>query len=205
MAADAGTFVHFRRDEIVRGLGGFAFDYFRRGEPVVAGITDSGLNGWGLPDGVYPYEDLVPADDLINVRNRIAGTRSGGTTQVAQDTASQASYGVRDDQFSSLATTDADVLWGAQSRIAKFGQPIRRIDRVTLRPIVDIPDIGMVEAGFAPQVGQQITASEQPPGFAAALTEDYQIQHVSGTITKNLFFAEVTYGLWPVADFVSPP
>jgi hypothetical protein len=152
----------------------------------------------GTLSGDYPYIALEPADDLQNVRNRWSGTRTGGVTQTAEDSASMAAYGTRDQQVQSLASTDGQVLAQIQHRLAKFALPLRRVDSIKIQPFVDLADAGRISAGLSRVVGERISVRELPPGLPAERSETYAIQHINGTLNSGpLVSGELDFQLWP--------
>jgi hypothetical protein len=151
--------------------------------------------------GEYPYADLVPVDDLQNVRNSWTGTRAGGTPQTADDTVSQANYGTRDQQVTSLATTDGAVLAQVLNKLGKFGLPMRRVDSIKIMPMVDSSDTGRIAAGLARVVGERVRVKETPPGSMFERSEEYAIQHVSGSLSAGpVVSAALEFQLWPASS-----
>ena len=148
----------------------------------------------------HVYETLVPADDTANLRNRWSGTRTGGPTQTAEDTASQADYGQRDQQVTSLATTDGAVLAQMQSKLGKFALPMRRVDQLGVRPLIDTSDTDAVAASLARVVGERITVNETPPGFTVGRSEIYAIQKISGNLAGVHASLVITFQLWPATS-----
>lgn len=145
----------------------------------------------------YAFKDVQPAFDLDTTFNQWVGMRMGGTAQTATDTVSQGLYGVRTQQFSSLVTTDADVLSQAQWKLGVFAAPLNRIASVTVMPGIDT---GFWQTVLALEIGQRITLREQAPGFAAVKQSDYTIQSLSAHFPAGTpAAATFQFGLWPAS------
>jgi len=82
-----------------------------------------------------PYSDPQPAYDRRLLCNVAVYTRTGGTPQTADDDASRARYGLKRAVESALiCESDGQALALAQWKVARFREPRRRIDRITVSP-----------------------------------------------------------------------
>jgi hypothetical protein len=152
------------------------------------------------PSTVYTYTNLVPSYDIDNVFNRWTGTRDGGATQTWEDLDSQTSYGLRGKQITSLVASDNEVMNQLQWKTGQFSQPLNRVESITIMPLTDLTNRGQIDAGLGREVSDRITIVETRPGFAAAKTADYVIQHLTGSITAGPATSmELTFGLWPAS------
>jgi hypothetical protein len=129
------------------------------------------------------------------VVNDWRGTRAGGATQTASDATSQTNYGQRSQQFTSLVTTDAEVLSQMQWKLRQFKEPLNRLDSITVMPGTNT---AFWQAVLALDVGSRITVKEKPPGFSTVQSADYIIQQVHAVIPSGpVLKARFTFGLWP--------
>jgi hypothetical protein len=152
------------------------------------------------PPAAYLYNDLLPSYDLDNVFNKIIGTRTEGTPQIWEDTASQEDYFLRVKQIESLVTTDAEVLNQVQWKIGQFSQPLNRVEAIDLMPLKDPADTGQIDAMAGREVADRITIVETPPGFSTPESHDYVIQHVEGEINIGpITTMKMTFQVWPAS------
>lgn len=149
---------------------------------------------------VFPYVDLVPSFDIDLVINKAVGTREGGTPQVVEDLTSQEQYFIRERQFTSQVTTDAEVYSQMSWKLGQFAQPLDRVESITGMPLVDPDDGDMVDAWLPREVGNRITVLETPPGFATAQSDEYTIQHLEGAFLSGpLQQLKIKFLLWPAS------
>lgn len=143
----------------------------------------------------YSYVELVPNYSPDLIVNEWRGTRTGGTTQVATDTASETAYGPSLQQFTSLVTADTDVLAQAQFKLRQFKDPLNRVESITVMPGTST---SAWQAVLGLDVGSRITVAETPPGFTVVQSADYLIQNLSVIIPAGpVQQARFTFGLWP--------
>lgn len=80
-----------------------------------------------------PFAGIKPSSSTRYLYNRVSVTRSGGTEQIAEDTASQALYGIRTLTLSDmLMNTDPDALTLAQTLVALYATPATRIESLII-------------------------------------------------------------------------
>lgn len=155
----------------------------------------------------YVYHDLSPSFDLDNVVNRYIGTRDGGAPQIAEDFVSQDRYFQREKQQGSLVATDAEVLNQMQWKVGQFAEPLDRVDQIVVQPFREPSNLAAVQAMIDREVGDRITVLETPAGFALEQSDEYTIQHLSGSIPVGtpksgphaLAAMTLTFLLWPAA------
>lgn len=148
--------------------------------------------------GGFEVTNLVPADDLDTTFNEWSGTRDGGTTQTATDTASRALNGLRSKQVTSLAVSDTVVLNQMQWKLAVFKDPLSRIASITVMPQTDT---ACWEAVLGLEIGERITVRETPPGWGSVKQDDYTIQRISAAFPVGpVSQAQFTFELWPAAE-----
>lgn len=145
--------------------------------------------------GEFPYADIVPSSDKDLIFNDWRGTRSGGSTQIAQDAASIATYFRRTQQVTSLCTSDATVLSQMQYKLAQYKDPLQRVESILLRPG---NNTALWLQCLQREIGDRITVKEHPPGFGPATVRDYLIQSIDATIKAGpATTAEYRWGLYP--------
>lgn len=128
-----------------------------------------------------PFERIDVQYGSERLHNRITYTRDGGTAQTAEDTASQARYGIRTVVESGLLmATDAEALSAAQARLADSLAPQRHVEGLTVLLDVLTDDQAALVCGLS--VGERINVIESPPGYL-----------VNGTINDNVRIERVTH------------
>jgi hypothetical protein len=146
----------------------------------------------------YPYINLVPSYDLDNVFNRWTVTRDQGSPQTSEDTTSQGKYFLRAKQTATLVSDDTAALAQAARKIAKFKDPLNRVEQMTIQPLVDLTNTAQIDAGLGRELGQVITIKETPPGFAGVQTKTYTIQQITGQVNAGpMTSLSLTFGVWP--------
>lgn len=126
---------------------------------------------FGDADAEPPYEDVELSYDDAQLRNYITVTRTGGSDQVAQDSASQAAYLTRTWAASGLVMqTDADALNLAQMVLYQSKDPELRFAAVKIRPQSD-PD-RLFPQVLARDFGDRITIRRRPPGSYTVTYDD---------------------------------
>jgi hypothetical protein len=152
--------------------------------------------GAGPP--AYPYINLVPSFDLDNVFNRWTVTRDQGSPQTAEDTTSQQKYFLRAKQTQTLVSDDTAALAQAARKIAKYKDPLNRVESMTIMPLQSLTNTAQIDAGLGRQLGDRITIQETPPGFAGVQSKEYVIQNISGQIHAGpMLSMTLTFGVWP--------
>lgn len=144
--------------------------------------TSSATYGDQSPELPWLKTTKVYNDDDIWNEARI--TRTGGTEQVATDTASQAAYFTRTYTKTLPMLTDVEALSLAQYIVGKYANPIFRYTSVTLDGQMD--DALWVEM-LSRVISERITIVERPPGGAVpdVITQACYIEGVSHTITQD--------------------
>ena len=115
----------------IRGAGRYALVEDPRSRIIQATFGD-------LDPTHLPYVDPKPTYDRELIRNRAVYTRTGGVTQIAADESSRAVYGLRrETKTNLLCSTDTQVMSLAEWTIARFHQPRRRVEEITVYPRAD--------------------------------------------------------------------
>jgi hypothetical protein len=159
----------------------------------VATFSDTGTN--------IPYQRLATIYGQEFLYNRVQTTTEVGTTQTADDTASQTEFGV-----STLALTDlllssdtaAQTL--ANKLLSLYKQPEYRFDDLqVLASALSDADRTLV---MGLEMGSVITVTRTfPTGTPASVSDDYAIERITHQIRPDRHI--VTFGLY-VADLVEP-
>lgn len=99
-------------------------------------ISDYTGRTWADDGSGMAYRDLTPRFDDTLITNEARLTRTGGTEQVAQNTASASKYGTASSNFRTLSegdvllSTDNDVLDLATWTVNTYGEPAQRIEQI---------------------------------------------------------------------------
>jgi hypothetical protein len=159
----------------------------------VATFSDAGID--------IPYQRLATIYGQEFLYNRVQATTETGTTQTADDSASQTEFGI-----STLALTDlllssdtaAQTL--ANKLLSLYKNPEYRFDDLqVLASALDSTDRTLV---MGLDMGSVITVTRTfPNGTPATVSDDYAIERITHQITPDRH--TVTFGLY-VADLVYP-
>jgi hypothetical protein len=154
-------------------------------------FTDNGSPGLLYFDAQWVLNDVL-------IYNQANITRSGGTTQVATDSASIAKYFLHSyTQSDLLMQTDAVALDYAQAYVASRAETSVRCDSIVLDLYTNNYDTGIV-AALSLDFFDPITVTTTQPG-SSSLTKTLQIFGVSMTINPNRWRVQFTT-LEPVID-----
>ena len=154
-------------------------------------FTDNGSSGLLYFDAQWVLNDVL-------IYNQANITRSGGTTQVATDSASIAKYFLHSyTQSDLLMQTDAVALDYAQAYVASRAETSVRCDSIVLDLYTNNYDTGIV-AALTLDFFDPITVTTTQPG-SSSLTKTLQIFGVSMTINPNRWRVQFTT-LEPVID-----
>lgn len=126
--------------------------------------------------------------------NSVTGTRTGGTQQVATDSASRTAYFPRNLDLGTLENqTDADVLSLCTYLLGKYKQPELRFDAITVELV------GLTAAQVPAVLLQaQLTASvpvTRTPGTGSAITRTCVFEGISWNLDATSGSYRVTYNL----------
>jgi hypothetical protein len=114
------------------------------------------------------YDDT----QIVNQSQGSRSTASGGsTTQVVDNAASETTYGLSGDSFSSYAQSDSDVLYNAQDRVASQREPAVRIDKVPV-DLFTSTNAGIYAAVAGTDIGERITITSLSPTISPATQID---------------------------------
>jgi hypothetical protein len=154
-------------------------------------FTDNGSPGLLYFDAQWVLNDVL-------IYNQANITRSGGTTQVATDSASIAKYFLHSyTQSDLLMQTDAVALDYAQAYVASRAETSVRCDSIVLDLYTNNYDTGII-AALTLDFFDPITVTTTQPG-SSSLTKTLQIFGVSMTINPNRWRVQFVT-LEPVLD-----
>lgn len=152
-----------------------------------SGVTDDARSNtsqatFGDQDPELRYKEVTLSNDDTQLYNRIIATRVGGTTQTADDTASQAEFLLRSYERSDLLfTTDGAALTYAQYVLSLSAQPELRFETLTIQPQRDEDDL--FPQALNRLIGDRITVKRRPPG--------------GGTIEQDCFIRGIEHRISP--------
>lgn len=134
------------------------------------------------------YESASLVYDLDLLRNRVAGTRYGGTSadsQVADDTNSITSFGTHGYEVTDLLFgTNAEVLAWAESVLALNASPVARVDTVEVWPLVNSAWWGLLQWGdFGDRFAVKV---EPPPAGSDVITQTVQMESIRWEIRPQV-------------------
>jgi hypothetical protein len=132
-------------------------------------LTSQAVYGDG--DGEYPYESVDLTYDDTQLANYVRIARVGGTEQVAQDAASQATNLVRTFNRSDLILqADADCLQYANAILYQWKDPELRVAGIGLHPSA-LADHTVWPQVLGAAFGDRVTVRRRPPSQSGALVE----------------------------------
>jgi hypothetical protein len=187
------------------------FTFHDRFHRLVAPYTASQATFSDAPTaGQFGYSGLVTAYDRAQVKNDWRITRSGGTEQASEDTASIQSYRRRTRRLSTLQTTDVEALAQSQFLVGRYKDPYLRFDELTIRPGTDIALWAQV---LSRKIADRITVVRHPPdgsvaygnggyglgiyGSTPLVSKEVVIEAMSYTLPTNLADSEIRWRLSP--------
>lgn len=156
---------------------------------------------FGDGTGEIPVEsDLTVSFDPTYVYNQVTVTQTdmGGTAYVAfaQDTTSQATYGVRSLSRSEPLVNTADLDGQAATLLARYKTPMPRVSTATINVRVSAAGNRLTQA-LTRQIGDLVTVKRRPPG-AAVITLACFIEGIRHTITGDSWLTTFTLTpQWP--------
>lgn len=146
--------------------------------------------------GDIGYSDIVVSYDKDYIYNSWSGTRSGGVTQTAINTASISQYFLRTQSRTPLLTADGDVLTQMEYLAALYAQPNLRVESITVIP-------GNSNAAWLQALSRDLTdrisVLEHPPGGGTTLVQDSYIQQIDLTVPTDPANTRLVYSLLPAA------
>lgn len=117
-----------------------------------------------------PYQDVTLSYDAQSIYNRISIARTGGSAQVAEDTASQTAYLTRTyTRTDLLHESDSESLDYAGYLLHQAGEPELRIAEMELRPGLH-PEVWPEALGR--EIGDRLTVLRRPPGGGDPIERD---------------------------------
>lgn len=137
--------------------------------PVVVSVDDVSVGtAGGLTE--LPYQDVTLSYDAQSIYNRISIARTGGSAQVAENTASQTAYLTRTyTRTDLLHESDAESLDYAGYLLHQVGEPELRIAEMELRPGLH-PEVWPEALGR--EIGDRLTVLRRPPGGGDPIERD---------------------------------
>lgn len=200
----AGTFVntpalqHFQNvADVESGLffmqgNGKAFGqnrYWRQENSLTSQATFDDATGAALP-----YLNVSSVYDASQVFNEVRITRTGGTEQVAEDTASQDAYFTRTLTKTLPLSTDVEALGLAEYLVSLYATPIFRFTSVTLDGnMLDALWPYMLDLGLS----ERITIKQLPPPITSAIEQQCYIESIEHRVDSRPDgqYWETTFGL----------
>jgi len=150
---------------------------------------------FGDGSGELPYTDIGFSFDDRLIVNRSTVSRENGATYTLDDTSSQDSYFIRNEEISNLAVeTDNFAYQVAAYRVATYAQPETRIESLELKARQVPADLFPKVLGY--DVGTRITVKRTPQGVGSAISKDLLIEGVAHDITVDGWTTR--WGLSPV-------
>jgi hypothetical protein len=139
-------------------------------------FSDTGAN--------IPFVDITIDYGTELLRNRVTINREGGALITAENPTSIARYGVAAfDIRDSLLATDQDAEDLAVDIVDRFGEPLLRVDRITV-------DLGALtdtqrDEILAVELGQIVTINFTPQGVGAPISQALQIDSIEHEVTVS--------------------
>ena len=147
--------------------------------------TEATFNDNPLDEDALGYYDIKTVYDDANIWNDVRLTRVGGAEQVANDTTSIASYGLRTMRATNmLNTSDAGVLSLAQYRRTQYKDPVLRFTLLTLRPGIDTD---LWDQVLARDIGDRVRVGRTPQGIGPSIAFDCWIEGVEHDIRPGFW------------------
>jgi hypothetical protein len=120
----------------------------------------------------------------VNIRNLVERGVRNGRTFVARDSTSCDSYGVREDsQTDLLMLDDQEAQDQAEYVLARYKDPVRQIERLTLEPFAD--PAGLWPQVLSREIGDRVTVERTPRPGATTVSDDYWIEAIGHTATAR--------------------
>lgn len=188
----SGTFVntpalqHFQNVADVESgqffMGGDGLAQFRNRHYRLTNSLTSQATYGDAASGELPWYALSSSYDDRQIWNEARVTRTGGTEQVATDTASQTAYFTRTLTKTLPLLTDSEALSLAEWLVALYANPIFRFTSVTLDGLMD--DL-LWPSMLDLVIGERITVIQRPPPIGVAITQACYIESVAHEVTAN--------------------
>lgn len=144
-----------------------------------------------------PYVDIQGGLKLSDswIKNEYNVTRTGGLTQTASDATSISQNFKRPESISDHPVlTDADALDHAQALLAKYKDPMTRIQSLALTTDV----AAVTEAVFRLDIGDRIRVFRTPPGGGSRIDQTLFVQKISVEGANDGKPWRITLGVSPV-------
>lgn len=138
-------------------------------------LDSASLATFGDAPGELPYSDLVLEYGDTNIWNRVRVAREGGTTQQADDAASQARHFRRTLTVDTLITTDNEAADAAAWLLNKYRDPQIRAEELVVNPLAD-PDLWPVILSL--ELGDRVTVRKRPLGGGATIERDVTLEGI---------------------------
>lgn len=152
---------------------------------------------FGDTAGQLQYFDYVSQYDRTEIYNDVRTTRSGGVTQVAQDTASQASYLRRTlDQSGLYMSNDNEALANAQWNLSRSKNPLYRVQKITIQPQSDPTNLWPQSLGR--ELEDRVTVNRTPVNLGSAISKQVYVESIAHRIQPDLW--ETDFELAPALD-----
>jgi len=143
----------------------------------------SSVATFGDGAGELPWLHVTSRYDDTNLWNEARVTRTGGTEQVATDTASQAAYFTRTLTKNLPLYTDAEALALAQWLVGVYASPLFQFMSVTLDGLMD--DL-LWPHMLSRALSERITITERPPPISASIiTQECYIEAIAHEVGSD--------------------
>ncbi len=148
--------------------------------------------------GGLQYRDFSSTYDRTEIFNDVRTTRSGGISQVAQSTASIASYLRRTSDSSGLVmSNDNEALARSQYLLYKKKDPQYQVSGITIQPQSDPANLWPQVLGR--ELEDKVTVVRTPVNLGSAITQPVRIQSVAHSVFMEAGLWETDLELSPVS------
>lgn len=156
---------------------------------------------FGDSTGEVGYQDIVIEQSDADIANQVSVSRANGATSTQIDATSQAAYWPRTLEVTDLICDDdafAEQL--AKDLLRRYKSPQTRIRRLsgTIRGRSAADRQIMLDVG----IGDRVTVKRRPQGVGAAISQDLQVQSVSGEVGTDNLVLSFDLGPQPTQGFV---
>lgn len=156
---------------------------------------------FGDSTGELGYQDIVIEQSDADIANQITVSRANGASYTKTDATSQASYWTRTREVTDLIVdTDLFVEQLAIDLLRRYKNPQTRIRRLsgTIRGRNATDRQTLLDVG----IGDRVTVKRRPQGVGSAISQNLQIQSISGEIGTDNMVLGFDLGPQPTQGFV---
>lgn len=156
---------------------------------------------FGDSTGELGYQDIVIEQSDADIANQVTVSRANGASYTKTDTTSQASYWTRTREVTDLIVdTDLFAEQLAIDLLRRYKDPQTRIRRLsgTIRGRNATDRQTLLDVG----IGDRVTVKRRPQGVGSAISQNLQIQSISGEIGTDNMVLGFDLGPQPTQGFV---